>query len=67
MLYHGNGNVIDVSSGYSEKTTMAAWDEGKFEIDFFGIKAAEHFELFASGVANKHKQACTWPIKSCIC
>lgn len=53
VLYDGSGKVADVNNGFPEKATMAAGDESKFEIDFFGIDAADKFELFASGVANK--------------
>ncbi len=53
VLYDGSGKVLDVNNGYPEKAALKAGDESNFQIDFFGIDAADKFEIFASGVANK--------------
>jgi hypothetical protein len=53
VLYDADGKVVDVNNGYPKTATLAAGEESQFEIDFFGIKAADKFELFASGVAKQ--------------
>lgn len=44
---------MDVNNGYAKKDKLAVGEESQFQIDFFGVKAADKFELFASGVVSK--------------